>query len=85
MARPTPIPQPREVKLFRNNRSQAVRIPAEFALPGDRVRISRDGDRLILEPIGKKDLLDVLATLEPIEEDFPDFDETLPPLDDDPL
>lgn len=85
MARPTLIPQPREVKLFRNNRSQAVRIPAEFALPGDRVRISRDGDRLILEPIGKKDLLEVLATLEPIEEDFPDFDETLPPLDDDPL
>ncbi|BCM83413.1 AbrB/MazE/SpoVT family DNA-binding domain-containing protein [Methylobacterium indicum] len=85
MARPTPIPQAREVKLFRNNRSQAVRIPAEFALPGDRVRISRDGDRLILEPIGKKDLLEVLATLEPIEEDFPDFDKTLPPLDDDPL
>ncbi len=79
------MPQPREVQLFRNNRSQAVRIPAEFALPGDRVRISRDGDCLILEPIGKKDLLEVLATLEPIEEDFPDFDATLPPLGNDPL
>ena len=45
----------------------------------------RDGARLILEPIGKKDLLEVLATLEPIEEDVPDFDKTLPPLDDDPL
>src|SRR5208283_5661135 len=40
----------REAKLFRNNRSQAVRIPAEFELPGDRVLISRDGDRLIIEP-----------------------------------
>ncbi len=38
-----------------------------------------------LQPIGKKDLLEVLATLEPIEEDFPDFDAMLPPLDDDPL
>ncbi|QRE77474.1 antitoxin [Methylobacterium aquaticum] len=85
MTRPTLLPQPREAKLFRDDRSQAVRIPAEFALPGDRVRISRDGDRLILEPIGKRDLLDVLAALEPIEENFPDFDETLPPLDDDPL
>ncbi len=73
------------MKLFRNNCSQAVRIPAEFALPGDRVRISRDGDRLIPEPIGKRNLPEVLATLEPIEEDFPDLDATLPPLDDDPL
>ena len=39
---------PREAKLFRNNRSQAVRIPAEFELPGDRVLISRDGHRLIM-------------------------------------
>ncbi|AWN50893.1 antitoxin [Methylobacterium sp. 17Sr1-1] len=84
MANSLPSPQPREVKLFRNNRSQAVRIPAEFALPGDRVRISRDGDRLILEPVGKRDLLAILATLEPIEEDFPDFDEMLPPLEEDP-
>lgn len=54
MAKPLSPPQPREVKVFRNNRSQAVRIPAEVALPGDRVRISRDGDRLILEPVGRR-------------------------------
>ena len=84
MARPRSTAPPREVTLFRTNRSQVVRIPAEFALQGDRVRIRRDGDRLVLEPVGQKDLLAVLATLEPIEEDFPDVDEMLPPLEDGP-
>ncbi|WP_208621269.1 antitoxin [Azospirillum oryzae] len=37
--------QRKEVRLFRNNRSQAVRIPVEFELPGETVFISRDGDR----------------------------------------
>jgi antitoxin VapB len=48
---PTLIPpsKPKEAKLFRNNRSQAVRIPAEFRLSSDRVQISRtpEGDLLI--------------------------------------
>jgi len=66
--------------LFRNNRSQAVRIPVEFEMPGDKVLITRDGDRLIIEPVGKKDLLAILATLEPLDEDFPDVDEGLLPL-----
>ena len=74
---------PREAKLFCNNRSQAVRIPAEFELPGDRVLISRDGDRLIIEPTrkscGPKALLD---KWEPLDENFPDVDQHLPPLRD---
>ena len=37
--------KPREAKLFRNNRSQAVRIPVEFEMPGDRVLIRREGFR----------------------------------------
>ncbi|WP_024929884.1 AbrB/MazE/SpoVT family DNA-binding domain-containing protein [Methylophilus sp. OH31] len=41
----------KEVKLFRNNRSQAVRIPVEFELPGDRVLIHREGNKLIIEPV----------------------------------
>jgi len=40
-----------ETKLFRHNRSQAVRIPVEFELPGDRVLIHREGDKLIIEPL----------------------------------
>lgn len=54
--------RPREAKLFRNNRSQAVRIPAEFELPGDRVLIRREGSRLIIEPVaGPRNLADLLA------------------------
>ncbi|KOF12621.1 AbrB family transcriptional regulator [Ensifer adhaerens] len=76
---PTP---PREAKLFRNNKSQAVRIPADFELPGDRVMIHRDGDRLVIEPVRRKNLLEVLAGLEPLgpEDQFPDVDETLLPV-----
>jgi len=43
--------KPKEAKLFRNNRSQAVRIPVEFELPGDRVMIHREGDKLVIEPV----------------------------------
>jgi antitoxin VapB len=76
--------EPREAKLFRNNKSQAVRIPAAFEFPGDRVLISRDGDRLIIEPVRRKNLLDVLAGLEPLgpEDQFPDIDGTLLPAKD---
>ncbi|ASW08684.1 antitoxin [Rhizobium sp. 11515TR] len=72
---------PREAKLFRNNKSQAVRIPADFELPGDRVMIHRDGDRLIIEPVRRKNLLDVLASLEPLgpEDQFPEIDDSLLP------
>lgn len=72
----------REAKLFRNNKSQAVRIPADFEMPGDRVMIHRDGERLILEPVRRRNLLDVLSGLEPLgpEDQFPDVDDTLPPL-----
>ena len=34
-----------------HGRSQAVRLPKEFRFPGKEVRIRRDGDRVILEPV----------------------------------
>ena len=37
-------------KLFRNGRSQAVRLPREFRFRGDRVRIRRSGKGVLLEP-----------------------------------
>jgi antitoxin VapB len=54
-ALPVPVPpsRPREAKLFRNNRSRAVRILVEFELPGDRVLIHRDGNKLIIEPVSR--------------------------------
>jgi antitoxin VapB len=82
--RPPDRSPPREAKLFRNNKSQAVRIPADFELPGDRVMIHRDGERLILEPVRPKNLLEILAGLEPLgpEDRFPDIDDTLLPVKD---
>ncbi|MEQ1717561.1 MAG: AbrB/MazE/SpoVT family DNA-binding domain-containing protein [Hyphomicrobium sp.] len=38
-------------KIFMHGRSQAVRLPKEFRLPGKEVRVTRDGDRIILEPV----------------------------------
>jgi Virulence-associated protein and related proteins len=70
------VPRPREARLFRNNRSQAVRIPVEFELPGDTVLISRDGDRLIIEPVRRKGLLALLASWNPIDDDLPDVEDT---------
>ncbi len=72
----------RHVRLFRNGRNQALRIPREFELEGDEALIHKEGDRLIIEPIRKGKLLALLASLEPLTEPFPDIDEDLPPLDD---
>ncbi|MHB9100571.1 MAG: antitoxin [Sulfuricella sp.] len=72
----------RHVRLFRNGSNQALRIPREFELPGDEVVIHKEGNRLIVEPVVKKrDLLALLATLEQIEDEFPNVDEGLLPLD----
>jgi antitoxin VapB len=38
-------------KLFQHGRSQAVRLPKEFRLPGTEVRVSKVGDKVVLEPI----------------------------------
>jgi len=38
-------------KLFKHGRSQAVRLPLAFRLPGDRVRVRRVGHGILLEPI----------------------------------
>jgi len=65
----------RHVKLFRNGRNQALRIPREFELPGDQALIRKEGDHLIIEPIQPRPLLDLLATLKPLAEDFPAIEE----------
>ena len=61
----------RHVRLFRNGRNQAIRIPREFELPGNEAILHKEGNRLIIEPVAPCSLLAVLATLEPVEEDFP--------------
>jgi len=65
----------RHVKLFKNGRNQAVRIPREMELPGEDAIIRKEGERLIIEPTTPKSLLAVLATLSPLDEDFPPIPE----------
>jgi len=68
----------RHVKLFKNGRNQAVRIPREFELPGEDAIMRKEGDRLIIEASPPKSLLALLATLKPLDEDFPSI-EDMPP------
>ena len=43
--------KPATAKLFMHGRSQAVRLPKEFRFEGKEVRVSRVGDKVILEPL----------------------------------
>ena len=63
----------RHVRLFRNGRNQAVRIPVEFELPGNEALMRRDGDRLVIESLSKRGLSALLASLEPLDEPFPEI------------
>jgi len=65
----------RHVKLFKNGRNQAVRIPREFELPGEDAIIRKDGQRLIIEPAPPRSLLALLATLPTLDEEFPPIED----------
>jgi antitoxin VapB len=48
------VPKPPKTgiaRVFRNGRSQAVRLPRDFRVDGDRVRVRRVGSAVLLEPI----------------------------------
>jgi antitoxin VapB len=68
----------RHIKLFKNGRNQAVRIPREFELPGEDAIIHREGDKLIIEAAPPRSLLSILSELTPIDEEFPDIDDPPP-------
>ncbi len=63
----------RQVRLFRNGRNQAIRIPRDFELPGKEAIIRKQGDRLIIEPAHGKSLSELLASWEPLVENFPEI------------
>ncbi|MBB1249977.1 MULTISPECIES: antitoxin [unclassified Rhizobium] len=78
----------KEISVFRNGRSQAVRIPKEYEFDTDKVTIWKDGDGVVhLSPVERKktliEVLDWLRHIGPIE-DFPGDpgDEGLAELDD---
>jgi len=60
----------RRVKVFKNGRNRAVRIPREFEFAGDEAIMRKAGNKLIIEPVAPKSLLDLLASLKPLDEDF---------------
>ena len=67
----------RHVRLFRNGRNQALRIPRDLELPGSEAILRKEGRRLVVEPVARPSLLAVLATLKPLDEDFPTIERPL--------
>jgi antitoxin VapB len=73
----------RRVRLFRNGRSQAVRIPKEMEFPGGEVVVRKEGTRLIIDPAPTRSgLLSALASMKATDEQLPDIDVGLGRLDD---
>jgi antitoxin VapB len=58
-------------KVFWSGRSQAVRLPKEFRLDADEVRVRRHGRTIILEPIAS-DWAWLDSVVGPLEDDFAD-------------
>jgi len=74
-------------QVFNNGRSRAIRIPKEFEFDADKVeiRMNEKGD-LIVHPLRRGSLLEVLATLEPLgpDDSMPEIDD-LPPVEDEDI
>lgn len=68
------MPRIQTAKLFMNGRSQAVRLPQEFRFEGEEVRIHREGNRVILEPVTTETAEEWFARLDAlrVDEDFPE-------------
>ena len=84
-------PGVRHVRLFKNGANQAVRIPKEFELPGKDAIMRREGNRLIIELAEKPArgtaaalllALEEIRKMGPCEDEFPDVDGGMLPLDD---
>jgi antitoxin VapB len=74
----------RVVKLRKRGRRQIVRIPHEFELPAKTALLTRHGDRLILEPVTKRNFIAALRALGPLApaDRFPAFADSVPePID----
>lgn len=74
----------RHLKVFKNGRNRAVRIPVEFEFSGDEIIMRKEGDKITIEPVesGNGTFFQWLSKQEPIEDEFPDVDEGLLPLRD---
>jgi antitoxin VapB len=66
------------VRIFKNGRNQAIRIPRELELSTNEATIHREGNRLIIEPVERTSLLDVVAAWEPLDIEFPELTDEKP-------
>jgi antitoxin VapB len=96
LVRPPAAPEPepgRRVRLFRNGANQAVRIPKEFEFITNEAVMRKVGNALVIEPVPPNQpergspaamllALEEIRKLGPCEDEFPDVDEGLLPLDD---
>jgi antitoxin VapB len=69
------------VRIFRNGRNQAIRIPREFEFKGKEAVIRKIGNKLIIEEPHKMNLIELLDSLQPLDEAIPNIDNDLLPLD----
>lgn len=76
------------IKLRReDDGTQVFAVPEGFEFPEGEVTISKDGDRLVIEPSqrpngGAKTWAELFEKMETIDVEWPDLDEGLLPLDD---
>ncbi len=75
--------EPRHVRIFKNGRSRAVRIPKEFDIFGDEAVIERRGEELVLRAKPRRTpraLIDYLRALPPLgpEDELPEIDDPPP-------
>ena len=57
-------------KIFKNGQSQAVRLPKAFRFKGDEVKITKEGDKVILEPLERSEWPDGFWNLFTIDPEF---------------
>lgn len=69
----------REIRLFRNGRNRAVRIPVEWDVFGDTVAMRRDGNRVTIDLVRPKlSLADLLDSFETLDEEWPELPDPPP-------
>ena len=66
------------IKIVRLGDRQTIQLPPEFELPGEEATIQRVGDSIMIGPKKTEGLLELLATWEPIDEEFPEIDDPPP-------
>ena len=77
--KPEPDPNPvYHVRLFRNGRNQAIRIPRELELPGNAATLRRAGKLLVIEAASRPSLKTLMKQWKPLKVDWPEIPDPPP-------